>query len=141
MKPFRARPVPDRRPPRWIAVVTGSPLAEGAPRLAAAIAAGPANQLTYAHVTAPAHTPARAESVAGNTDAGAHAGAHDEITVDDVITAITKAGTDADALTILTALTRRRRQLLLAVADQLYVVADGRRPAIIRAEVIAEARS
>jgi hypothetical protein len=57
---------------------------------------------------------------------------------DSIITAITQAPSDAEALTILGGVGRKA---LEAVADQLYVDFCGRRTGIVRRECVREARA
>lgn len=59
------------------------------------------------------------------------------LTVDDVITQITEAPTEASALTIMR---MQSRAMVLAVADQLYIDPDASL-AVIRREIVQEARS
>jgi hypothetical protein len=60
------------------------------------------------------------------------------MTADDIITRITEAATEADALAVLAGVPRA---LLDTVADQLYIDSYGRSPAVVRRAIAAEARS
>ena len=59
-------------------------------------------------------------------------------TVDDIITAITRAATEADALAELDGVPRA---ILEKVADQLFCDPYGRSLAVVRRAIIKEARS
>jgi hypothetical protein len=62
------------------------------------------------------------------------------VTPDDVITAITKAATEDDALAVMDGI--RSRALLLAVADQLYIDdPNGHGNPWLRNAIVKEARS
>ena len=61
-----------------------------------------------------------------------------KLTADDIITRITEAPTEADALAALASVPRA---MLLAVADQLYIDPYGRSSAVVRRAIVAEARS
>jgi hypothetical protein len=60
-------------------------------------------------------------------------------TADDIITRVTSAPTEADAEDIVAGV--RSRALLLAVADLLYIDADGHGTAWVRQAIVTEARS
>jgi hypothetical protein len=61
-----------------------------------------------------------------------------QASVDDVITRITEADTDAEAMAVLESIPRR---VLAEVADQLYVDTFGRSLETVRKECLREARA
>lgn len=85
----------------------------------------------YAESSANAHQ-------AGQLHDRAACGIPHRVTTDDVITQITEAPTEADAVRIMR---MQSRPMVLAVADQLFVEAEGHGLAIVRRECVTEARS
>jgi hypothetical protein len=61
------------------------------------------------------------------------------MTPDEIITKVTQAPTDGDALVVMNDV--RSRKTLLAVADQLYIDAIGKSSDSIRKAIVSEARS
>lgn len=62
-----------------------------------------------------------------------------KLTADDIITKVTQAATEADALAVVADV--HSRQLLLAAADLLYIEVDGHASAWVRKAIVREARA